>query len=158
VIFPGKRWSSRSADTGLQIHRRNRLQPETGRTSKRRDYQMAKGKCKNLTKGNQDYMASSEPRTPTTSSSGYPNIGNQQSDLKSYLMMLVEDFKKKQDSSLPTNLEESHMNRIPILTTKITGNNNDFSLISLNISGLNPPIKRGKLIDWLYKQDPFFAA
>jgi hypothetical protein len=30
--------------------------------------------------------------------------------------------------------EDSHKNRIPTLTTKITGNNNDFSLISLNIN------------------------
>jgi hypothetical protein len=34
------------------------------------------------------------------------------------------------------------MNRIPTLTTKITGNNNDFSLISLNINGLNYPNKK----------------
>jgi hypothetical protein len=114
VIFPGKRWSSRSADTGLQIHRRNRLQPETGRTSKRRDYQMAKGKCKNLTKGNQDYMASSEPRTPTTSSSGYPNIGNQQSDLKSYLMMLIEDFKKYINNSLK-EIQENTGKQVEVL-------------------------------------------
>jgi hypothetical protein len=33
------------------------------------------------------------------------------------------------------------MNRIPILTTKITGSNNHFSLISLNVNGLNSPIK-----------------
>ena len=41
-----------------------------------------------------------------------------------------------------TNLkEDSHMNRIQTLTTKITGGNNYFSLISLNINGLNSPIK-----------------
>jgi hypothetical protein len=33
------------------------------------------------------------------------------------------------------------MNRIPTLTTKITGSNNAFSLISLNINGFNSPIK-----------------
>ena len=38
---------------------------------------------------------------------------------------------------------------MPTLTTKITGSNNDFSLISLNINGLNSPIKRHRLIDWL---------
>jgi exonuclease III len=31
---------------------------------------------------------------------------------------------------------------MPILTTKIIGSNNYFSLISLNINGLNSPIKR----------------
>jgi hypothetical protein len=56
---------------------------------------MAKGKHKNLTNRNQDHSASSEPRTPTTASPGYPNtLEKQDSDLKSYLMMLVEDFKK----------------------------------------------------------------
>jgi exonuclease III len=50
--------------------------------------------------------------------------------------------------------EDSHKNRIPTLTTKITGSNDYFSLISLNINGLNFPIKRHRLIDWLHKQDP----
>jgi hypothetical protein len=54
-----------------------------------------------------------------------------------------------------TNLEgDSHMNKIPTLTTKITGSNNDFSLISLNINGLISPTKRHRLTDWLHKQDP----
>jgi hypothetical protein len=50
------------------------------------------------------------------------------------------------------------MNRIPTLGTKITGSNNDFSLISPDISGLNSPIKRHRLTDWLCKQDLTFAA
>jgi exonuclease III len=50
------------------------------------------------------------------------------------------------------------MNRIPTLTTKITENNNYFSLISLNINGFNSPIKRHRLIDWLQKQDPTFCC
>jgi hypothetical protein len=54
---------------------------------------MAKGKCKNLTNRNQEHSASSEPSTPTTVSPRYPNtLEKQDSDLKSYLMMLVEDF------------------------------------------------------------------
>jgi hypothetical protein len=40
----------------------------------------------------------------------------------------------------------------------MTGSNNYFSLISLNINGLNSPIKRHRLIDWIHKQDPIFAA
>jgi exonuclease III len=44
------------------------------------------------------------------------------------------------------------MKRILTLTTKITGSNNDYSLISLNINGLNFPIKRHRLTDWLHKQ------
>jgi exonuclease III len=46
---------------------------------------------------------------------------------------------------------------MPTLTTKIIGSNNLFSLISLNINGLNSPIKRHRLIDWLHKQDPTFC-
>jgi exonuclease III len=62
---------------------------------------------------------------------------------------------KNQESNPSTNLkEDSHKNRIPTLTTKITGSNNYFSLISLNINALNSPIKRHRLTDWLHKQDP----
>jgi hypothetical protein len=76
-------------------HRRNKLQPETARTSNSRDYQMVKGKCKNLSNRNQDYSASSEPSNPTTASAGYANtLEKQDMDVKSYLMLLVEDFKK----------------------------------------------------------------
>ena len=58
-----------------------------------------------------------------------------------------------------TNLkEDSHKNRMLTLTTKIIGSNNYFSLISLNINGLNSPIKRHRLIDWLHKQDPTFCC
>ena len=47
---------------------------------------------------------------------------------------------------------------MPTLTTKITGSNNYFSLISLNINGLKSPIKRHRLTDWLHKQDPTFCC
>ena len=56
---------------------------------------MAKGKRKNLTNRNQDNSASSEHSTHTTGSPVYPNTPkNQDSDLKSYIMIVVEDFKK----------------------------------------------------------------
>jgi hypothetical protein len=56
---------------------------------------MTKGKFKNLTNRNQDHSASSEHSTHTTVSPGYLNTPEKQdSDLKSYHMMLVEDFKK----------------------------------------------------------------
>jgi hypothetical protein len=49
---------------------------------------------------------------------------------------------KKQESNLSTNpKEDSHTNIILPLTTKITGRNNHFSLMSLNINGLNSPKK-----------------
>jgi hypothetical protein len=37
--------------------------------------------------------------------------------------------------------EDNHINIISHLRTKITGSNNHLSLISLNINGLNSPIK-----------------
>ena len=62
---------------------------------------MAKGKHKNLINRNQDHSASSEPSTPTTASPGYPNTPKKQdSDLKLYLMMVVEDSKKGINDSL----------------------------------------------------------
>jgi hypothetical protein len=60
-----------------------------------------KGKGKSLTNRNQGYLASSEPSTPTTASPGYPSTPERQdSDLKSYPMTLVEDFKKDINNSL----------------------------------------------------------
>ena len=47
---------------------------------------------------------------------------------------------------------------MPTLKTKIIGSNNYFSLISLNINGLNSPIKRHRLTDWLHKQNPTFCC
>ena len=40
---------------------------------------------------------------------------------------------------------------------KITGINNHWSLISLNINDLNSPIKRQRLIEWMEKLDPSFC-
>ena len=60
---------------------------------------MAKGKHNNLTNRKQDHSASSELSTLTNP--GYPNTPEKQdSGLKSYLMMLVEDFKKDINNSL----------------------------------------------------------
>jgi hypothetical protein len=62
---------------------------------------MVKGKWKNLTNRNQDHSLSSETKTPTSASPGYPNTPEKQdSDLKSYLIMLVKDLKKGIDNSL----------------------------------------------------------
>jgi hypothetical protein len=62
---------------------------------------MAKGKPKNLTNRNQDHSPSSEPSSPTSASPGYPNTRKKlYSDLKAYLMMMVEDIKKDFNNSL----------------------------------------------------------
>jgi exonuclease III len=47
---------------------------------------------------------------------------------------------------------------MPTLITKIIGSNNYFLKISLNINGLNYPIKRHRLTNWLHKQAPTFCC
>jgi hypothetical protein len=69
---------------------------------------MVKGKHKNLTNRNQDHSASSEPSTPNTASPGYPKTPEKQDlYLKSYLMMLVGDFKKDINNSLKEIQEDT---------------------------------------------------
>jgi hypothetical protein len=76
---------------------------------------MAKGKSKNLTKRNQEHSALSEPSTPTTSSLGYPNTWEKQDlNLKSYLIMLEDDFKKDINSSLK-EIQENTAKQVEIL-------------------------------------------
>jgi uncharacterized protein (UPF0305 family) len=60
---------------------------------------MAEDKCKNLINRNHDYLESSEPSTPSTARPRNPNtLEKQDSYLKSYLMILVEDFKDIKNS------------------------------------------------------------
>jgi hypothetical protein len=67
--------------------------------------------------------------------------------------------RKSKTCSPSTNLkEDSHKYRIPTLTIKIPESNKYFSLISLNINGLNSPIKRHRVIDCLLNQDPTFCC
>jgi spore germination protein YaaH len=80
---------------------------------------MAIGKHKNLTNRNQDHWASSEPSTPTTVSPGYSNTPEKQdSDLKSYLMMVVEDFKKGINNSLK-EIQENTAKQVEVLKEEI---------------------------------------
>jgi chromosome segregation ATPase len=49
---------------------------------------------------NKGYLASSEPNSPTIANPGYTiTLGKQDSDLKSLLMMMIEDFKKDINNS-----------------------------------------------------------
>ena len=76
---------------------------------------MAKGKLKNLTNRNQDHSASSERSIPTTVSPGYPNTHKKQdSDLKSFLMMLVENFKRGINNSLK-EIQENTAKQVEVL-------------------------------------------
>jgi gas vesicle protein len=62
---------------------------------------MLRGKDKNIINRNQGYLASSETSSPTTVSPGYSiTLEQQDSDLKSHLMMMIEDFKKDINNSL----------------------------------------------------------
>jgi hypothetical protein len=53
--------------------------------------------------------------------------------------------------------EDRHKNIMPCLSMKITGNNNHFSLIALNINEFNSTIKRHRLKDWIHKHDSAFC-
>jgi hypothetical protein len=56
---------------------------------------MAGGKHKNRSNRNQGYLASPEPNSPTIASPGYTITPEKQDmDLKSLLMMMMEDYKK----------------------------------------------------------------
>jgi hypothetical protein len=68
-------------------------------------------------------------------------------------------YKKQESNLLSTNpKEDNHTNIIPPLTTKLTGSKNQFSLITLNINGLNSPIKRHRLTDYVCTQDRAFCC
>jgi hypothetical protein len=62
---------------------------------------MVGGNYKNRSNRNQGYLASSEPNSPTIASPGYiTTLGKQDMDLKSLLMMMMEDYKKDINNSL----------------------------------------------------------
>ena len=62
---------------------------------------MAGGKHKNINNRNQGHLASSEPNSFTIARPGYSITPEKQdSNLKSLLTMLIEDFKKDLNNSL----------------------------------------------------------
>jgi len=62
---------------------------------------MVRGKLRNSSNRNQEYMASLEPNSPTKANTEYPNTPEKQDlDLKSHLIMMLEDFKKGIKNSL----------------------------------------------------------
>jgi gas vesicle protein len=79
---------------------------------------MAKGKRKNPTNRNQDHSPSSECSTPTPPSPGHPNTTEKlDSDLKAYLMMMVEDIKKDFNNSLK-EIQENTAKELQVLKEK----------------------------------------
>ena len=62
---------------------------------------MAKRKCKYITNNKQGNIASSEPNSPTTAIPSFPNTPKKQDlNIKSHLIMLIEDFNKYVNHSL----------------------------------------------------------
>ena len=62
---------------------------------------MAGGKGKNRSNRNQGHLASSEPNSPTIASAGYTITPEKQDiDLRSLLIMMMEDIKKEINNSL----------------------------------------------------------
>jgi chromosome segregation ATPase len=79
---------------------------------------MVKGKFKNLTNRNHDHSPSSEPSIPTSACPGYPNKPEKiDSDLKAYLMMMVEDIKKDFNNSLK-EIQENTVKEVEVLKEK----------------------------------------
>jgi hypothetical protein len=100
--------------TGLQGVLTHRLARGTSNSKRAtpantRDIQMTRGKGKNISNRNQGYLFLSEPSFLTTASPGYPNTSEKQgSDLKSHLMMMIEDFKKDINNSLYNWEQNTH--------------------------------------------------
>jgi hypothetical protein len=85
---------------------------------------MVKGRCKNLTNSNQDHSPSSESSTPTSASPRRPNtLEKLDPDLKSYLMMMVDDIKKGFNNSLK-EIKENTANKLQVLKEKQENNPN----------------------------------
>jgi hypothetical protein len=67
---------------------------------------MAGGKHKNRSNRNQGYLASSEPNSPTITSPVYTITPEKQDmDLKSLLMMMIEDVNKEIKEDMGKQLE-----------------------------------------------------
>ena len=69
---------------------------------------MAGDKCNKRSNRKQGYLASSELNSPTIASPGYTITPEKQDmDLKSLLMMMMEDYKKEINNSLKEILENT---------------------------------------------------
>jgi len=67
---------------------------------------MARGKHRNPSNRNQGYMASLEPISPSKANTDYSNTPEKQDlDLKSHLIMMMEDFKKDIKNSITKTQE-----------------------------------------------------
>jgi hypothetical protein len=109
-------------------------------------------KHKNISNRLQFYLAKSEPSSSNIARSGYPNITKKQdSDLNSYLMKMIEDFKKdinnslkeiqKTGKQLEALKEETHKSLKDIKTNKQT--NKQHNQTGEGIEQNHPGFKNG---------------
>ena len=70
---------------------------------------MVESKHKNISNRNQGYLESSEPNSPTIASPEHTiTLEKQDSDLKSFLTMMIEDFNKDINNSLKEIQEKTN--------------------------------------------------
>jgi hypothetical protein len=82
------------------------------RVDSNRYNQMVRGKHKNISNRNQGYLTSSEPRSSTIASPRYPITPEmQESDIKSLLMLVIEDIKKDINNSPLKKYRRTEINR-----------------------------------------------
>jgi hypothetical protein len=88
-----------------------RLQTEPPRPGNTRDNQMVRDKHKTINNRSQYTLTPSEPSFPTTAIPGYTNTPeNQDADLKSYLMKIIEFYKDDINNTLK-EIQENTVNR-----------------------------------------------
>jgi len=76
---------------------------------------MARGKLRNLSNRNQDYLVSVDPSSPTKENTGYPNTPEKQDlDLKSQFLIMMEDLKKDIKNAL-REMQESTSKQVEAL-------------------------------------------
>jgi hypothetical protein len=74
--------------------KRDKLNSEATRPVNTRDYEIVRGKHKNLSNRSQSNLERGEPNSPTITSSGYIPTWKARFYLKSYLMKMIEAFKE----------------------------------------------------------------
>jgi hypothetical protein len=98
---------------------------------------MIGGKHKNRSNRNQGYLASSKPNFPTIASPGYTITPEKQDmDLKSLLMMMMEDYRKKINNSLK-EVQEYTSNQVKELNKTIQDLKIEVETIKKNTKGDN---------------------
>jgi DNA anti-recombination protein RmuC len=106
---------------------------------------MAKGKCKNLTNRNQDYLATSEASSPTTASPRIPNTPQKQDvELKSCLMKPTEDFKENINNSLK-EIQENTGKQLEALKEETQKSLKELQNTSKQVKDLNKTIQAIKM-------------